>query len=290
MDESNKLKFGFLLPSVFLVLALAIYPLIYSLSISLTSWRIGMSPIFIGVSNYYKLFHDADFWNVFWRTIVFVVITLFIEVSLGILLALLFNKPVRRIRALRIIRGLVIIPFFTTPAAIGLLGVTIFNLKGPLNSFLSLVGLGKLPWLGIPNLAFLCIILIDIWRWTPFCFIIILAGLQGLPLDIYQAASLETNSSLKLLRYITLPLLSPIITLVLFFKIIESFKVFDVIFSLTGGGPGRATEIISIFTYRIALRQFNLGYASANAYVLFAIIVVVVMVFFKRRLRQIIGS
>ncbi len=279
-SEEKNVKFVFLLPAVIFILILVIFPLIYSLRLSFCLARFGRKPIFIGLENYIGLLKDYKFWGALKITLIFILLTVSIEFFLGLALALLFN---REIRGRRYFRALLTFPMFATPIAIGYLGVTIFHEEaGPINNILTLIGAPKVPWLSDPTLALVSIILLDIWQWTPFCFVILLAGLQSLPEQVHEAASLDGVSGIQSLRYIILPLLEPVIVIVLLLRTVEAFKAFDIPFSLTGGGPGRATELYSLFTYRAGLKYFDFGYASSLAYILLAIVILIITLFLKR--------
>jgi len=134
-------------------------------------------------------------------------------------------------------------------------------------------------------MARLTIVLVDIWQWTPFCFLVLLAGLSALPEEVYEAAALDTSSSWDLFRFITLPLLSPVLFTVTILRLVEAFKVLDLPFAMTNGGPGAATQTISFYIYLTGLRNFNHGYASALAYMLLIVMMIIAMIFF-RRMRQ----
>jgi len=143
----------------------------------------------------------------------------------------------------------------------------------------------KIPWLSNPYWALVSIILVDIWQWTPFCFLIFLAALQGIPDDYYEAAMLETKNTWKVFKSVTVPIIQPTIVLVLLLRITESFKVFDIPFTLTTGGPGVATQVLTMFAYRVGMRFFNFGYSSAISFILFIVIMAIMMTLF-RRIRQ----
>ena len=170
----------------------------------------------------------------------------------------------------------------------GYLGLTIFHEQvGAVNTILRALGVVNLPpWFSNIWLARLAILFVDIWQWTPFCFLVLLAGLQSLPDDIFEAAALDSSSAWDTFRYVTLPLLGPVLFTVTMLRLVEAFKILDIPFSMTNGGPGAATQTLSFYIYLTGLRNFNAGYASALAYLLLAMVMIIAMYFF-RRLRQI---
>jgi multiple sugar transport system permease protein len=204
-------------------------------------------------------------------------------------LALFVSRPLRKpLRGHRFIRSILAMPLFTAPVALGYLGLTIFHEEvGAVNTVLRALGMLNLPaWFSDPWLARLAITIVDVWQWTPFCFLIILAGLQSLPDNIYEAAVLEVASGWQMFRYITLPLIGPVLFTVTILRVVETFKILDIPFSMTSGGPGMATQTYSYYVYLTGLRNFNTGYASALAYILLAIMLPISFILF-RRLRQI---
>jgi multiple sugar transport system permease protein len=179
-------------------------------------------------------------------------------------------------------------PLFTAPIALGYLGLTIFHEEvGAVNTILRAIGMITPPhWFSDPWLARFAISIVDIWQWTPFCFLVCLAGLQSLSEEVYEAAALETGSGWQMFRRITLPQLGPVLFTVTILRMVETFKILDIPFSLTSGGPGSSTQTYSFYIYLTGLRNFNTGYASALAYILLVIMMMIAMVFF-RRLRRI---
>ncbi len=280
MRKNRRAKYFFVFPAIIWVLVFTIFPLIYSLGLSFFRVRLGRPAQFIGLENFARIFSDYKLGNSLRITLLYVAITVSIQLTLGILIALLFNQEMR---GKNIFRALLILPIFCTPVAVGYLGLTIFYEEGgPINSILmSLFGL-KIPWLSNPTWAWVAVLLLDIWQWTPFCFLVILAGLQALPDEIYDAAYIDSSSEWEILRKITFPLIQPTIVIVLLLRLIESFKIFDVVYSLTGGGPGTATEVYSLYTYRTGMKFFDLGYASALGYLLLAIVIVIINFLFRQ--------
>lgn len=282
--KSGRIKYLFILPSMIWVLAFTIFPLIYSFGLSFFRVRLGKPAAFIGLNNFIRILSDYKLGNSLRVTLVYVAITVGVQVVLGILIALLFHQEMR---GKSVFRALLILPIFCTPIAVGYLGLTIFYEEGgPLNGILMSLFGWKLPWLSHPFWAWVAVLLLDVWQWTPFCFLVILAGLQSLPEEIYDAAYIDSSSEWEIFRKITFPMVQPVVVIVLLLRLIESFKIFDVIYSLTGGGPGTATEVYSLYTYRTGLKFFDFGYASALGYVLLAMVMVVVNLFF-RRVRQV---
>jgi multiple sugar transport system permease protein len=212
-------------------------------------------------------------------TLFFVVVSVSIEMVLGFLLALLLN---RELRARGLMRAVITLPIFATPIGVGYLARSIFYEEGgPLNAFLGGFGFAP-PWLSDPVWSRVATIIVDVWQWTPFVFIIALAGLQGLPQDVVEASEVDGSTSWQVLRYVTLPLMAPILWLILLLRSIDGFKVFDIPSGLTLGGPGRATEYFSLFNYRTARKFFNYGDAAAQAFLLLFIVMLLVSLLWGR--------
>jgi len=228
---------------------------------------------FIGLDNFKRLFSDPQVAEAIRVTLLFVLIAVPVELALGFLLAVLFNQ---HIFGRPVLRTIMILPIFATPLAVGYTFFTIFYEVG-----------GPLAWTGIPFLsnptwALISVILVDVWQWTPFCFLVFLAALQGVPDELYEAARVDGASALDMLREVMLPLLVPTIIIVLLLRMAEALKLFDIPFALTGGGPGVATQPFSLLAFRTGLRFFDLGYASAMAYALLIVVMIVVTLFFRR--------
>jgi multiple sugar transport system permease protein len=270
----------FLLPAAIWVLAFTIFPLLYAVYTSFWSFRFGQRNQFILFDNFKRLFTDGNLHQSLVTTLKFVAVTVTVEMLLGFALALLLNQE---LRGKSILRAIMILPLFATPVAMGYLGITLFyEVNGPLNEFIRLFGGEGVPWLSSPQWAPVSIMILDIWQWTPFVFLVTLAALQGLPKDLYEAAEVDGASWWNSFRRVTMPLMAPVLWLVLLLRLVEAFKVFDIPSSLTLGGPGRATEVYSLFTYRTALRFFDHGYAAAQGILLLFIVMLVVTLLFGR--------
>jgi multiple sugar transport system permease protein len=279
-DGEDNTKYFFLLPAIVWIVIFTLFPLLYAVYTSFFSFRYGKINQFIGLGNFGRLFTDANLRGALWVTIIFVVVTVTIEMLLGFALALIFN---REIYGKNIWRAIMTLPLFATPVAMGYLGITLFyETNGPVNALISALGGTPPPWLSNPTWAPIAVMIIDIWQWTPFVFLVALAGLQGLPEDVYEAARVDGSSGFQLFRHITLPLMSPILWLILLLRLVEAFKVFDIPASLTLGGPGRATEVYSLFTYRTALRFFDHGYAATQGFLLLVIVSIIISLLFGR--------
>jgi multiple sugar transport system permease protein len=284
MQERSRVKWLFVLPGIAWVLAFTIFPLLYSLRLSFFHARLGTPQRFVGLDNYLRAFGDYRFWNSTGITIFFVLCSVFVTVSLGLGLALLFN---RAIRGQRFFRSLFVLPMFVAPVALGYLGLTIFHEQvGVVNTVLKALGVENLPmWFSAPWPARIAIVLVDTWQWTPFCFLVLLAALQALPEEVYEAAALDSSSGWDVFRWVTLPLIGPALFTVTLLRLVEALKILDIPFSMTGGGPGSATQSYSYYVYVVGLRNFNQGYASALAYILLIVMLIIASMLFNR-LRQ----
>lgn len=278
--RADRTKFLFIGPAVVWILAFTIFPLLYALYTSLYSFRYGQRLGFTGLENFARLFTDSNLLSSLRITLTFVVGTVTVEMVLGVALALLLN---REIRGSNVIRGVATLPLFATPVAVGYLAITLYyERNGPLNSLIRALGGESIPWLSDPSWALVAVILVDIWQWTPFVFLITLSGLQSLPSELYDAARVDGGSANQNFRFLTLPLLAPLLWLILLLRMVEAFRVFDIPVSLTLGGPGRATEVYSLYTYRTALRFFDHGYAAAQGILLLVIVMFIVTLIFTR--------
>ncbi len=280
ITQRHRTKRIFLVPAVVWVLLFSIFPLLYALYTSLFSFRFGRINEFVGLQNFARLIADPNLHSGLRITLIFVAVSVTVQMILGFGLALLLNKEMR---GKNVLRAIMILPLFATPVAVGYLGITIFyEVNGPVNSIIGALGGAGIPWLSNPFWALVAVILVDIWQWTPFVFLVSLAALQALPRDLYEAAEVDGASSYSIFRYITLPLMTPTLFLILLLRLVESFKIFDIPTSLTLGGPGRATEVYSLFTYRTAMRFFDHGYAAAQGFFLLLIVSTLVTLLFRR--------
>jgi multiple sugar transport system permease protein len=270
-------KTWFLLPAVVWTCGFTLFPLFYSLWLSLQQARgMGRPLEFVGLKGYARLFGDDRVWGALSFTLGYAVVTVALQMVLGLALALLVN---REFRLRGVVRTLLLLPLFATPVGLGFLGRIIYADAGPINVALSAVFGSGVPWMSNPWSARIAVALLDTWQWTPFCFLILLAGLQSIPDELYEAARLDTNRRFQMFWHITLPLLRPLIGLTVLLRLVEALKIIDIPFALTAGGPGRANETYSIFIYRTAFTGFDVGYASAASFLFLVVVLVVVNAF-----------
>ena len=241
--------------------------------VSLRQLRTGEMP-FTGLANYARLFRDDVFWLALQHTLVFVGISVALEVTIGLAVALVIEDD--RVALARVTRVLLLVPWGVPPVVNGLLWSFIFNAQyGYLNRTLLALGLLREPvnWLGDPTLAMGAVIVAYVWRTTPFNILLYHAGLRGIPRDYYEAASVDGASGWRSFWHITLPLLRPVIAVSLILRTAFGFMVFDEIFAITQGGPGNATWVAAWYTYRTAFQPpFNVGLGAASAWVLAVIL------------------
>ena len=280
----------FLAPAVFALFVIGIYPTLFALVTSLRQYNLTRSRDgfpFVGLANYAQVLSDPTFWETLGRTAKFFLCVMPAEIGLGLCIALLLHRPgLSFLRALA--RVSLVIPLATTYAVVGLLGRLIFNRDfGVANSFIGLFGFQSFDWLGNSNGAFAAICVMDVWQWTPFCALIFLSGLSMVPVEIEEAARLETTSKYALLTHVQLPYLLPGFTAMLILRSADVLKLFDVVFTMTRGGPGAATELISIYIQRVGFRVFDLGTASAQALLLLVITIVLARVYIRFFYREI---
>ncbi|HEC98246.1 MAG TPA: sugar ABC transporter permease [Nitrospirae bacterium] len=254
----------FVMPSLILLSIVTIYPLIYVLYLSLQR-RLLIFDVsrFIGIDNYLFLFRDDRFLNAFKNTLYFTVLSVTLELLLGLSIAILLN---RSFRMKGLMRAIVLIPWAIPTVVSAKMWEWIYNTDfGILNYLLGV----KINWLGSPFWAINAAVFMDVWKTTPFVVILLTAGLQVIPKDLYQAARVDGAGRWDIFTRIVLPLLKPVILVVLIFRTLDAFRVFDAIYVLTGGGPANTTETLSIYAYKVLFQTLQFGYGSTLAVVVF---------------------
>jgi multiple sugar transport system permease protein len=275
-------RYAAMTPGLLFLAAIAIYPTIYSLVVSLTQWRLttGEDPRFVGLENYINLLSDSSFWNSVRVTLIFVIFAVAIEFVLAFVIALLFF---RGFPGDKIMRTLILLPMLCAPVVVGLLAR--FSLEpnfGIVNQLLRAVGLPTTEFLGSPQLALPTLIAIDVWQWTPFLFLIFLAAMQGLPEEIIEASKLDGASWPKIIWHQFLPLLKYPIMVGILLRLIDSFRVYEIIFMTTRGGPIDATSTMSWQIYDVGFRSFTISYAAAYSWLLLLLVLLTVNFLIRR--------
>lgn len=274
------LPYALISPILIAILALGLYPFLYVIWLSFQMQTASTKPVFVGLQNFLEIFLDSTFREVIGNTLVYVVSTVVTEFMIGLGLALLLN---REFKGKRIIAPLIYLPMIVTPVAVGLTFRIIYNVEyGPLTYFLSLVGLSPVLWVASATYALFSLILVDIWQWTPFMFLVLLAGLQNVSPECVEASQLDGASYWQRFRHITLPFLRGSIAVAVLIRMIDAFKAFDIIYTVTEGGPGTSSTVISFFTYILAFRRFSLGSAAAMSLVLFILILIPTQLLLRR--------
>lgn len=260
-------------PTIGLLLLLSIVPLLFSLGISLFNYSIGARPIWLGLGNYANMFTDPQFWLATKVTVQFTVAAVSIEVVLGILLGFVMNQ---RFTGMGVVRLIVFLPMMLAPFVVGLFWRFMFDQTfGVIDYLLTRVGLPSIPWLISPLWARVAVVIVDVWQWTPFVTLLVLAGLGTVPADLLEAATLDRASNWMKFRQIYWPYLRFPLLLALLFRSIDTLKMFDAPFILTGGGPGNFTTTLSILGYRYQIMFFSVGMAAAISWVVVIIINIV---------------
>ena len=279
-------KWLMIAPAAILILALSIYPLLFSLWVNFVNYDFQIpGHDFVGLQNFLQVIQDPLASSALVLTILLSLTVVAIEFVLGLALAL---AMVRTFRGRGIVMSLLVMPLFISPVIVGQSWALFLQRPfGPADYLLGqLVGhpvniswVGEVPW------VYIAIVIADVWQWTPFMFVILLAGLAAIPQHLYEAAELDGIGGLQTFVHITLPQLAPIITLALTFRLLDAVKLFDIIFMLTGGGPGTATYTASFYLYQIGFQQFHLSIATAGSWIFLILLSVVIMVLVRRLLR-----
>ncbi len=278
--RGSKWGWLFTLPALGVLAFLTIFPIIYNFYLSLHETKISYMRIeylWKGLENFNKIFSDALFWRALLNTLYFMGVATAAEVLLGLGFALLFKAKIAGKEK--------IVPALLLPMMLPTIVVTAFWKTllhpdfGAINSILEMIGLPKVNWLGDPAVAMNSIILIDVWQWTPFVFIFLYASLQTIPRELEEAAMVDGASQAQIIRSIIIPLLRPYILIVVLLRLIDTFRLFDKVYALTGGGPGTATESLTLIVYRYAFGYHMFGYAAALSLLMLGIISVIIAIY-----------
>ena len=282
VQKPSNTGYFFLAPTLFVLVAISLFPLVYAINVSLHQYIISkpyLGKPWVGLNNYARLFIDKDFYYSLRATFLFALPAITGEYFIGLFCALLLN---RSIKGMGIIRTIIVIPMMIAPVVVGLMWKFMLDFDtGILNYLLRQLGLHPPNWLGDKNWAIPSIVIADIWQWTPLFTLLILAGLQSLPSEPFEAAEVDGASKWQVFTKITFPMITPFMLIALLLRVIDVFRIFDKVFVMTGGGPGRITVFVSLFAYRQAFSFYYVSYGIAAAFVILFIITFLVNIFLR---------
>jgi len=276
--------FAYPAPAVVTLFLIVIIPIVFNLYLAFTKWTIGLGqPRFIGLGNFIELLSDERVLNGVKVMIYFSGLSLSLEIVLGLLIAVYFN---RQFKGSEVVQAIYILPFAATPVAVALIWRIMLNPEiGVLNYLLQSVGLPGSLWVSSPKTVIPALVMVDVWKWTPMITLIVLAGLKSLPHEPYEAAQIDGASALQIFWYITLPLIRPVLIAAMMLRSLDNLKEFDMLYTITQGGPGIASETLYLYSYNVGFSFFKAGYGSALMVVVFLIVLVFNVVMNRLRLR-----
>jgi len=282
--SAHKKTFPYLLlaPALILIIAVSIYPLFYLFTSSFYDFVLirQAEKTFVGLGNYWKLISNRDFWYSFFITLEYVVASTVITFLLGLGMALILNK---NLPLTKLFRSIYLLPMVATPVIVALTWRNIWNYHyGIVNFFLGKLGIAPLLWLAKTELALISIIITDVWQWTPFVIIVLGAGLAAVPAELYDAAKVDGCSAWQGFWHITFPSIQAVVGLTLVIRIMDLFRNADLVYVITAGGPGIATEVLAYSVFKKAFVSFQIGEAAALSFILVIISTVVVSTLIKR--------
>jgi multiple sugar transport system permease protein len=272
--RQDRVKYLFIWPAFLVVLVISLFPLIYALTVSFQTVRVvpPTPPRFVGLDNYTEIATSARFWGSIGTTALITFISVFFQYVLGFALALALHHNVPGSSLYRVS---FLLPMFLAPVGVALIARMVFHpYLGPVNDLMGFMGFAYVPFLTEAWPAIMVLSVIDIWQWTPFVTLLMLAGLQGLPQEVFEAARVDNIGAWRRFWGITFPMLLPLSVAVVFIRLIEGFKIIDTVFVLTGGGPGTATETLTLFAYNEGFKKFNLGLTSALSFMFLFVVII----------------
>ncbi len=273
----------FVIPALVVISAVIVFPWVFTLWMSVHRWTLGQEQSFIGFDNYISLASDMRFWESLWHTLIYTVLSVVAPLFLGTLAALVFDAqfPLRGF-----LRGVFVMPMMATPVAIALVWTMMFHPQlGVLNYLLSFIHIGPLEWIYNQSTVIPSLVLVETWQWTPLVMLIVLGGLAAVPREPYESAEIDGANAWQKFRYLTMPMIAPFLMIAVIIRSIDAVKSFDIIYAMTQGGPGTASETINIYLYNTAFSYYDIGYGSAMAVVFFIIIVALSFVLLMVRQR-----
>ena len=278
----------FVIPALVVVLAVIIFPWVFTIWMSLREWKVGSPTTFVGLANYLRLPTDPRFVEAVGHTLSYTALSVVLPLVFGTLAAVVFHQ---KFAARGFWRGIFIMPMMATPVAIALVWTMMFHPQlGVLNYLLSLVGLPPQLWVFNPTTVIPSLVLVETWQWTPLVMLIVLGGLAAIPTEPYESAQIDGANFWQVFRFITLPLIMPFLFIAGMIRMIDAVKSFDIIFAITQGGPGSASETINVYLYSVAFVYYDLGYGSAIAVVFFLLIVALAALLLDLRKRRLWSS
>ncbi|WP_265284129.1 carbohydrate ABC transporter permease [Verminephrobacter aporrectodeae] len=265
--------YAYILPALLVMLAGLVYPIANAVRLSFYDWPMGTdfdTARFVGIEAFVQMLESPQVWTSMGVTLAFVFIAVTAELLLGVALALFLEKPVR---GMRFFRSLFVLPMMIAPICVGLIWRYLFDANfGPINQALAWVGIAPQAWLASPALAFGAMVLTDVWQWTPFVLIMVLAGLQGLDESVLDAARMDGANGWQQIVRVKLPIVQPILIVTLLARMIDGFRSLEVIYVMTFGGPGLSTELFSLHIFKAAFISQKLGYSAALSILLLVIV------------------
>jgi raffinose/stachyose/melibiose transport system permease protein len=266
----------FIAPALIVYLLYVVYPILATFHYSFYEWDGTTEKTFIGLGNYVELFHDGVFWTSLKNNTWVVLTSVFVQIPLGLIMALMLFAP---IRGIRFFNSVYFMPFLMSTVAIGILWVLMFDpINGVINKLVNLLGFENVAWLSDEKTAMWSVLLVVVWQFSPFYMILFKAALVGIPEDLYEASQIDGANKWQKFRNITLPLLMPTIVSSSILAIVGSLKAFDIFYIMTGGGPNSSTELMGTYMFKQAFINFNMGYASTIAFLMFFIALIVTII------------
>ncbi len=283
--NQNKYGFLFVFPAFALYFVFFIVPFVQSIYISLTDWN-GINPqkIFIGLENYARLLKDELMWKALGHNFTWVILGTISPILIGLLLAVLLSS--KNLKGRTFFRTVYFMPVMLSPVVVGIIWGWVYNpIYGMLNRLLEIVGLGNLSrgWLGDPNLALYMVLITAIWSYFGFCLVVLMAGMQNVDTELYDAANIDGANSFQRFLHVTIPQLGSVLTMIIAYTMIGGLNVFDIVYIMTGGGPANSTELIATYTYKQSFQLNSVGYGSALSMVMTLLSLVASVSFIKFR-------
>lgn len=276
-------KWIYTAPALVFVCLLMVFPVIYTFILSFTDWSLtsGRPMKFVGLRSYFRVFKEPRFWAALGRTLIFTFFSVFFEMLLGTILALILDTD---FKGKGIVKTMLLLPLVATPVAVGLVFTLFYDPTiGFLNFVLNSLGLPMSGWHTAESTVMASLIIVDIWQWTPMIALIVLAGLSGISDEPYESAMVDGASYWQILFKITIPMLMPTILTAVILRSIEALKTYDIIYSMTGGGPGYSSETLNILAYKYSFEYFSMGEGSVILIFLFALVLLFSMGVMKLR-------